>query len=99
MDLDAIEIGMRIRNIRENVFKETRLLFAERCGISENHLGKLERGGIMISISALNKICNATGASSDYILFGNNKNREFNIRKTIDRYLDNSSKKGIKNVL
>lgn len=96
MELDTIKIGTRIRNIREELFHETRLLFAERCGLTENHLGRLERGGLVISISALNKICTATGVSSDYILYGKSENNKLNTRKTIDRYLDHSSKKELK---
>ena len=57
MTLDKIKIGARIRRIREELYHETRQLFAERCGLSENHLGKLERGEILISIKTLNKIC------------------------------------------
>ena len=44
MVLNPLEIGERIRKIREEIYHESRLLFAERCGLSENHLGKLENG-------------------------------------------------------
>ena len=42
MTLDKIKMGARIRKVREELYHETRQLFAERCGLSENHLGKLE---------------------------------------------------------
>ena len=96
MILDNIEIGTRIRKIREEKYKETRQLFAERCGLSENHLGKLERGALQISISALNKICSATGTTTDYILYGNSETKNLTTRKTIDNFLDNSTKKELK---
>lgn len=96
MILDDIEIGTRIRKIREEKYKETRQLFAERCGLSENHLGKLERGALQISISALNKICSATGTTTDYILYGNSETNNLKIRKSIDNFLDRCNKKQLK---
>jgi len=96
MELDAINIGTRIRKIREEIYNETRQVFAERCGLSENHLGKLERGEILLSLNTLNRICYAAGTSSDYILYGKNKNNNLNVRKTIDIFLDNSSKDELK---
>jgi len=96
MTLDKIKIGVRIREIRENIYKETRQNFAERCGLSENNLGKLERGEISISIRALNNISSATGVSTDYILHGKCENGNLNIRKVIDNFLDNSTKEELK---
>ena len=55
MALDKINIGTRIRKVREEIYHETRQAFAERCGLSENNLGKLERGEILISSKALDK--------------------------------------------
>jgi transcriptional regulator with XRE-family HTH domain len=96
MTLDKINIGNRIRKIREELYHETRQTFAERCGLSENHLGKLERGELLVSINTLNKICSASGANSDYILYGNPENKELSIRQTIENFLDNSSKNELK---
>lgn len=96
MTLDKINIGLRIREIRENVYKESRQLFAERCGLSENQLGKLERGSVLISITALNKICSSVGVTSDYILYGNSETKNLSTRKTIDNLLDNSTKEELK---
>ena len=96
MELDKINIGARIRKIREEEFSETRQLFSERCGLSENHLGKLERGEILISIKTLNKICSSTGTTADYILYGKLENKNINIRKNIDNFLDRSSKEELK---
>lgn len=38
MKIDKIDIGARIRRIREEMYKETRQMFSERCKLSENHL-------------------------------------------------------------
>ena len=96
MVLDAVKIGMRIRKIREEIYHESRQLLAERCGLSENHLGKLETGTLDISIKALNKIYSATGTTTDYILYGNSETKNLTTRKTIDNFLDNSTKKELK---
>ena len=94
--LDEILIGARIRKIREEISNESRNLFAERCGISENHLGKLERGETALTINTLNKICTSTGTTSDYILYGKNEYKDLKVRKTIDNYLDHSSPEELK---
>ena len=67
MTLDKIKIGARIRRIREELYHETRQLFAERCGLSENHLGKLERGEILISIKTLNKHLNIRNTIDNFL--------------------------------
>lgn len=92
MGIDRISVGARIRKVREEIFCETRQLFAERCSLSENHLGKLERGEILVSISTLDKICSSSGVTTDYILYGKCKNNHLSIRRTIDNYLDKSTK-------
>ena len=96
MILDDIEIGARIRKIRDEKYKETRQVFAERCGLSENHLGKLERGALQISMSALNNICSATGTTADYILYGSSETKNLKIRKSIDNFLDKCTKRELK---
>lgn len=50
MTLDKVEIGCRIRKIREEIIDESRQVFAEKCDISENILGKIERGEILVSM-------------------------------------------------
>ena len=92
MALDKLSIGIRLREIREEIYLEKRHIFAERCNLSENHLGKLERGEMLISINTLDKICAATGIDSDYILYGKVSDKKSKIRQTIDNLLDNSSK-------
>lgn len=96
MVIDKVEIGARIRKIREEIYKESRQKFAERCGFSENHLGKLERGEILISINALNKICSESGVSSDYVLYGINQEKKSSVRTSINFLLDSSTKEELK---
>lgn len=92
--LDKIDIGVRIRELREKTYKETRAVFAERCGLTESHVGQLERGVILPSLSALDKICCMCGADLNYILYGKKENNS--LRKTLDIYLDRSNAEEIK---
>ena len=66
---DNLEIGSRIRNIREGMHL-SRSSFSEKINISEVFLSQVERGEKSISLNTLISICNNTGVSSDYILFG-----------------------------
>mgnify|MGYP004510793531 CR=1 FL=1 len=78
---DNIEIGERIRAIREDL-KMSREKFSEMIDISDVFLGQLERGERSLSTKTLIKIVSFTGISSDFILFGtqtpNNKISKIN---------------------
>ena len=67
--LDNIEVGERIRRIREDL-KMSREKFSEMIDISDVFLGQLERGERALSTKTLVKIVSFTGFSSDFILFG-----------------------------
>ena len=92
MSLNKLEIGNRIKQLRENVFHESRLVFAERCSLSNNHLARLERGEWLMSVETLSNIHKNTGISLEYILFGDEDNNEVDIRKNIDYFLSKCSK-------
>ena len=64
-----IQVGERIGKIRRDL-NLSRAQFSRMIGRSEQYIGKIERGAGDISGDAIAKICNLTGASSDYILFG-----------------------------
>ena len=70
-----LEIGERIRGIRENLHM-SREKFSEMIDISDVFLGQIERGERSLSIKTLTKIVNFTGTSSDYILFGDSKSNK-----------------------
>ena len=76
-----LEIGNRIRNIRESM-KLNRDLFSEKINISEVFLAQVERGEKSISLNTLMSICENTGYSADYILFGNIENNSIS-KKTL----------------
>lgn len=67
------EIGKRIKEIREEMHM-TKEQFAKKLGLSGQHLGLIERGKNHISIEKLKILCDLSGLSADYILFGKDKN-------------------------
>lgn len=94
MALDKFRIGMRIRYIREHTFNETRALFSVRCDLTESHLGQIERGEILPSISALDKIATNCGVDLNFILYGNPKT--VSTRNNIDFFLNRSNQDELK---
>lgn len=65
-----LEIGSRIRSVRESM-NLSRDLFSEKINISEIFLSQIERGEKSLSLNTLMSICENTGCSADYLLFGN----------------------------
>ena len=61
--------------------------------ISSVFLGQIERGERSLSIKTLSKIVKFTGASTDYILFGNNNTNT--IIDKINRILNQCSEEGL----
>lgn len=85
---DNIEVGERIRELR-NSFNMSREKFSEMIDISDVFLGQIERGERSLSIKTLKKIVKFTGCSTDYILFGNDKNNSTTTK--IKKILNNCS--------
>lgn len=71
MNIENIEIGLRIRNLREEA-KLSREKLAELSSISTQFLADIETGKKGMTVTTLKKICNALNVSSDYIVYGNN---------------------------
>ena len=63
------KVGERVGKIRTER-NLTRAQFGRMIGLSEQYVGRIERGAQRISGAAIVNICNTTGVSSDYILFG-----------------------------
>lgn len=80
------EIGLRIKNIRLNM---NNLL-----GISGQYLGMIERGEGTLSVDKLKILCDMTGLSADYILFGKDFNSTLNLSKKLSGYSDEEIKLG-----
>lgn len=87
------EIGIRIKHIREsmNMSKEE---LAKLLGISGQYLGIIERGKSYLSVEKLEKLCNLTHLSADFILFGKDYNIPETTSKLLSEYTDDQIKSG-----
>ena len=81
---------MRIRKAREEM-GYTREKFAELLDVSVSYMAEVERGRTGISVKMLIKICNVLGLSADYVLFGEDRNKDVllldKIHRIDDKYL------------
>ena len=89
---DDFIVGERIRGIREGL-NMNREKFSEMIDISSVFLGQIERGERSLSIKTLSKIVKFTGASTYYILFGNNNTNT--IIDKINHILNQCSEEGL----
>ena len=87
------ERGLRVKNIRLNM-NITKQKMAELLGISGQYLGMIERGEGTLSIDKLKVLCDITGLSADYILFGKDSNSNLRLSKTLSDYSDEEIKLG-----
>lgn len=71
-DLELLkQMGERIRIVR-NSMKMNKEELAKELGITGQFLGVIESGRSTMSYDKLRKLCQISGYSSDYILFGKN---------------------------
>lgn len=87
------EIGLRVRSIRLNM-NITKQKMADMLGISGQYLGMIERGEGTLSIDKLKILCDITGLSADYILFGKDSNSTLKLSKELADYSDEEIKLG-----
>lgn len=85
------EIGLRVKNIRLNM-NMTKQKMADLLGISGQYLGMIERGEGTLSVDKLKILCDITGLSADYILFGKDSNSTLNLSKKLSGYSDEEIK-------
>lgn len=87
-DLDLRrEIGERIRKIR-NELKMTKGALARELGVTGQFLGVVESGRSTIGYDKLKKLCEISGYSADYILFGKNGNIVKDTKTKLEEYSD-----------
>ena len=92
MEINLLEVGKRVRQIKEEVFDESRRQFCKRCDLSEKHLATIERGDVQIKLNTLNKIISATGTDANYILYGNNNNKNLQVFTNLQNIMNRSDK-------
>ena len=87
------EIGLRIRDIRIDMGL-SKQSFASLLGISGQYLGMVERGKGSLSFEKLQVLCNLTGFSADYILFGKDSNLPLKAKDALKEYSDEQIQAG-----
>lgn len=66
-ELDFVQIGQRIREIRVNK-QLTQEYLADKTGVNVSHISNIENNKVKISLTLLVGICNAMDVTVDYIL-------------------------------
>lgn len=79
------QIGERIRCIR-NEMKLSKVALAKELGITGQFLGVVEGGKSIISYDKLKKLCDLTGYSADYILFGKDDKSVTETKKQLEEF-------------
>lgn len=92
MAINKVQMGVRIRKIREELLGETREEFAKRCDLTERHVAQIERGEFLINLVTLDKIIVATGTDADYILYGKSDTKKLQANKNLHNIIDRSDK-------
>lgn len=79
------ELGIRVKNIREsmNLSKEE---FARQLGVSGQYLGVVERGKSCLSVEKIERLCQISHLSADFILFGRDPNFTESTIKLLSKY-------------
>lgn len=68
--LEQIERGKRIKFIREEELKMSKIKLAKEIGVSGQFLGLVEEGNGNLVYKSIKKLRDLSGHSSDYILYG-----------------------------
>lgn len=81
-----IEIGKRVKEIREKRMHMSKCEFAKLIGMKNQYLGTVENGQRGLTVEKVIEICNKTGISSDYLLRGIEYSIEEKTKKILTKY-------------
>ena len=81
------EVGKRIAGIRKE-WKTTKEKFAKKIGVSGQFLGMVEKGKSSLSYEKLERLCDLTGYSADYVLFGKDDRVKKETKKILSEFND-----------
>lgn len=80
------EIGLRVKEIRENKMHMSKVQFANLIGMKNQYLGTVENGQRGLTVEKVIEICEKTNTSCEYLLRGINNSIEVNTHKILDKY-------------
>lgn len=84
--MDLYAVGDRIKSCRQ-LSKLTREQFAEKIDLSAHYVYEIERGSKMMTLGVLEKISVELNVSTDYILFGyEREDADENIPEKADQF-------------
>ena len=98
MALDSVEMGRKLREIREENHM-TQKTFASVLNISQQTLSRYENGKTVIPYEDLRKVVTVFGVSVEYILELENTEMTSDEIRLVDRRLDDRMKQGVKIML
>ena len=90
----AKEIGLRIKLIREDL-NMSKVKLAQFLGVSSQYISIVEQGGSIIGIDKLEKLCEISNYSADYILFGKENRVSDSVKKSLSNFSDEQIRAGI----
>lgn len=80
------EIGIRVREIRENKMHMTKVQFANLIGMKNQYLGTVENGQRGLTVEKVIEISEKTNTSCDYLLRGINNSFENYTHEILNKY-------------
>lgn len=81
----SVEIGERIHKIR-NELKLSKDALGKKLGVTGQFIGVVEKGKSTMSYDKLRKLCDVSGYSADYILFGKSEFVTQDIKKLLTEF-------------
>ena len=81
------QMGERIRKIR-NELKMTKDALGKEMGLTGQFLGVVESGKSTLTYEKLKILCDISGYTSDYILFGKDSNLVTDTKENLKKYTD-----------
>ena len=79
------DIGKRIEAIRKEMGK-TKDGLAKEIGVTPQYLGIVEKGESALSYEKIERLCDISGYTSDYILFGKESNLEQKVKLLLTEF-------------
>lgn len=81
-----IEIGKRVKEIRENKMHMNKVQFAQLIGMKNQYLGTVENGQRGLTIEKVIEICSKCGVSTDYLLYGTDNSIQAYASELLSKY-------------
>ena len=85
-EIIKIQIGKRVKDIRENKMHMNKNEFAKLINMQNQYLGTVENGQRGLTVEKAIEICNKADVSADYLLRGINSSIEEKSKMILNKY-------------